>query len=509
MDKQIRSFNLRGQIFLIGFSNILTISVYLFLIWKFFPLNPNSGWAVFLAPRSYGGMNDLPSSPFRQWRELFFIVIAIAIYIRFIRAKTEKLSFNKYVLSSYFLTFSTTLGFVLITSNGIYQYVIQAKSVNNGIVYSIGHLLDLPQFSTASFVGKIHYIFSTLGSNDSGYTIPGTTHPPAVFLIFFLIAGLAKILAFGSNEIPHLMIAWTLVVTLINCFLVPLILMTIKEVYGESTARKSLLYLISIPSITFHVCALGEIFGSLAMMGAVYLSAKLVKMLSENSTDSNKENLLLIGIGSCFVVQAQISYSQLIPIFCYGITLIPIILKSSFRKFGIRIFLLVVPYFVYSLLEFGASGGQSFYIIRAFEFAQLVDNGLQEARPNPQSQVANWVIISVFGGLLFLSTIFTLWKNSLMVARGYWRERTPQRYLEMSTLLASLVLVFNSTAHMEVERIWHWFFSPVWILASVTVASLSKFRFNFKLKEFSFASAFVSLQMIVTVVLAMVLQDYY
>jgi hypothetical protein len=497
------------QLSLIGFANVLTVSVYLFLIWRFFPLNPNSGWAVFLAPRSYGGMNDLPSSPFRQWRELCFILLAVSIYFRFYDFKISEFSWRKYVVFSYLLTFLVTLGFVIITSNGIYQYVIQARSVNNGIVYSIGYLLELPEFSSVSLVEKFEYIFTTLGSNDSGYTIPGTTHPPASFLIFFIVAGLAKILAFGSTEISHLMITWTLVVTLINCFLVPLILMIIREIYGETTARNSLYYLLSTPSITFHVCAMGEIFGSIALMGAIYLAVKLIRELQENPVDSESVHLLLLGIGACFVIQAQISYSQLIPIFCFGITLVPIIFRSPLRVTLSRLLYLTIPYFVYSLLEFGASKGESFYLVRAFEFAQIVDSVMQEARPNPQSHVANWVIISVFGGLLFLFTILKLWGNSLRVLKGYWQDRTPRRYLEASVLLASVILVFNSTAHMEVERIWHWFFSPVWILASVTINSLSKIKVKARSKELNLGRLVVLAQLVTTLILAMVIQDYY
>ncbi len=509
MEQSVKNFTPRLELLFIGFSNVLTASTYIFLVWRFFPLNPNSSWAVFLAPRSYGGMNDLPSSSFRQWGELCIITLVVAFYFRFFHSNLEKVSIRKYICFSYLLTFLVTFGFVLITSSGIYQYVIQAKSVNNGIVYSIGYLLELPEFSRASLIGKVEFIFTTLGSNDSGYTIPGTTHPPAVFLIFFLIAGLAKLLAFGSAELSHLMITWTIVVTLINCLLIPLMLMTIKEVYGEAAARKSLYYLLSIPSITFHICAMGEIFGSIALTSAIYLSIKLIKLLQVNSSDSRQVHLLLLGVGSCFVLQAQISYSQLIPIFCFGITLVPIIFSSPLRVFLLRILYLTIPFFVYSFFEFAASGGQSFYFFRAFEIAQMVGDGLQEVRPYPQSHFANWVIISVFGGLLFLSTILTLWRNSIQVLQGYYQNRTPQRYLQVSTLFASVILVFNSTARMEVERIWHWFFIPVWILASATVVSLYKHIFKFKSRQLNLGVAVVSLQMIVTLILAMVIQDYY
>jgi hypothetical protein len=509
VEQDFQSFKSRSHLFLIGFSNLLTICAYLCLTWRFFPYSPNSGWAVFLAPRSYGGTNDLPSSSFRQWRELTLILIALVIYFRFFHFKINSFSLRKYLISSYFLTFLVTFGFVLITSNGIYQYVIQAKSVNNGIVYSIGHLLELPQFLNVGLVEKIQYIFVSLGSNDSGYTIPGTTHPPASFLIFIAIAGLAKVLAFGSSEIPHLMIAWTLVITLINCLIIPLILAIIKEVYGETTARRSLYYLLCIPSITFHVCAMTEIIGSISFLSAIYLSIKLIRVLNENRTTSRQVHLLFMGVGTCFVIQAQISYSQLIPIFCFGITLVPIIFRSQFHIILLRIFFLTFPYFAYSFLEFGVSGGQSFYVTRAFEFAQLVDSGLQEARPNPQSQFANWVIISTFGGLLFLSTIFTLWRNSITVFKGYWQVRTPQKYLEASTLLASVILVFNTAAHMEVERIWHWFFAPVWILASAIVANLYKFKFYINSREYNLGSTIVFLQLITTLILAMIIQDYY
>jgi hypothetical protein len=509
VDQDVKNFKPRRQLLLTGFSNVLTITAYIFLVWRFFPHIPNSGWAVFLAPRSYGGTNDLPSAPFREWGELCIILLSVAIYFRFFRAGIEKFSFRKYLWFSHFLVFVVSFGFVLLTSNGIYQYVIQAKSVNNGIVYSIGYLLELPEFLSVDLMGKFEYIFSTLGSNDSGYTIPGTTHPPASFLIFFAIAGLAKLLAFGSSEIPHLMIAWTLVVTLINCLVIPLLLAIIKELYGETTARKSLYYLLCIPSITFHVCAMVEIFGSIALLTAIYLSIKLIGALTRIHVDSRQVNLFLLGIGSLFVIQAQISYSQLIPIFCFGITLVPIIFRSPFRVFLERILFLTIPYFVYSLLEFGLSGGNSFYIIRAFEFAQLVDGGLQESRPNPQSQVANWVIISVFGGLLFLSTILMLWRNSVAVLKGYWEDRTSERYLQTSTLLASFLLVINTAAHMEVERIWHWFFGPVWILASVTLANLRKYKFYVNSREYNLGSTVVSLQLITTLVLAMTIQDYY
>ena len=491
--------------------NLIVFLVYLIMINTVTKLDPNSPWAVFLPPRWYPGVNDVPADQFNQWGGMLFVAAVTGIFILSYKNFTLKISYLKFLLFAYSFTYLTTFSFVLMSSNSLNQYILQARSVNNGIVYSIGHLLGLEDFANLDWFGRVQYIFQILSSNYADYTIPGTTHPPGFFLIFFAIAGIVKLLSY-NDSINVLMVYWTLIVTAINCLLVPLVLLIVRKIFGNEYSRGALSFVVTIPSIAFHICAMGEIIGSVLLLFGVYIILHLNTKVQTGYISSSNVFFASFFAGCAFITAAQISYSQIVPVLSISIAALIAFYKSLKSVLLLVVSGYLLPVFTYFIFEFLISNGESFYPIRALYVSNIVDTVLlNPIRPYPTSQIANWIIMSVYGGILFIPTllIILLGRKKYYLLIGFSKSNTNLNFIFCATYLMGIGLILSRTAHLEVERVWHWYLPFVWIL-SVPIL------FNKLLPEFKFKGRIVVasrmipfLQLMMTIFLATYLIDYY
>lgn len=174
----------------------------------------------------------------------------------------------------------------------------------------------------------------------------------------------------------------------------------------------------------------------------------------------------------------------------------------------------------YFLFEYLVSGGKVFYVGMALERAQAVTAGL-ESRPYPLSQVANLIVMSVMGGIvLFPSAILSL-GSGLTIAKNiignspvrFAGKKRIRNYMLFSVFVMVLLLLFQKTVRLEVERTWHWFFLPAWALMGYLFYGVQIFsrRLFPSRKELGSLAVllFCLVQLAITVVLAMSIQDYY
>ena len=88
----------------IPFSLLIVYFGYYLFFHVFYPPGFDGGYAVFLSPRFYGGMNDLHSEIFRQWKELFIVVplLFVTIYFAFWIGIKKNALFWKYLILIYY-----------------------------------------------------------------------------------------------------------------------------------------------------------------------------------------------------------------------------------------------------------------------------------------------------------------------------------------------------------------------------------------------------------------------
>jgi hypothetical protein len=129
--------------------------------------------------------------------------------------------------------------------------------------------------------------------------------------------------------------------------------------------------------------------------------------------------------------------------------------------------------------------------------------------------------MAVMGGVLFLPAL--LFSAASCVPRVVRRLARPPRGLkaarrDMLLIAFSFMFVFlavQKTVRLEVERTWHWFFVPGWMLMGYFLpgAALAARRSVISLAPGrAWAYAFMGLllaQLLMTLALAMCIQDYY
>jgi hypothetical protein len=470
-------------------------------------------------------MNDLSSAVFTQWSGLFLVfglglvVIGLGMYLIFIK---ESLHLGLFVFISAVVM---ALSFQLLSPQGFGHLIEQSRSVNNGTIYSIGQILKDPNFSSVNPLEKIQYLFVEFGTNNSGYTIPGTTHPPGWFLIVFAIAGIAKLISFGSDLNTNLFY-WGILVTLINCTIAPIVLSISREIFGKKIGALSGVFLILSPSALMHFCAMADAIGTVFFALAILQIIKSFNVLAQNVGDiriiNRKIFTKVLFAGFYLVVAAQVAYSLIIPI--SALLLTTVILVGVLQRKTIQVvggFLL--PYFAYSACEALLSSGKSFWLTRAFMITKdPIFSDLSILRPFPLAQIANFEIIFVMGGIFLLpSSVLSLMaifhtKLSLRVISANQQE-IKRNFVLYVWGLSTIALMLQSTARLEVERVWHWYLMIGWIFSGLFILSLQQVlginSENSENEKGHYSKLFISgvlvLQLTCSLILGMSIQDYY
>ena len=504
----------------------VSVALVLYLFEHLFYI-PDKGkpYAVFLAPRFYGGMNDLSSEVFTQWSGLFtvfglgLVVIGLGLYLILIK---ESRHMGIFVFISAVVM---ALSFQLLSPQGFGHLIEQSRSVNNGTIYSIGQILKDPNFSSVNPLEKIQYLFVEFGANNSGYTIPGTTHPPGWFLIVFAIAGIAKLISFGSDLNTNLFY-WGILVTLINCTIAPIVLSISKEIFGKKIGALSGVFLILSPSAMMHFCAMADAIGTVFYALAILQLIKIFNVLAQGVGEGRRINLKILTkvlfAGLYLTVAAQVAYSLIIPI--SALLLTTVILVGVLQRKMIEVVVgFIVPYFAYSACEAFLSSGKSFWLSRAFMITKdPIFSDLSILRPFPLAQIANFEIIFVMGGIFLLpSSILSLMaifhtKLSLRVISANQQE-IKKNFVLYVWGLSTIALLLQSTARLEVERVWHWYLIIGWIFSGFFILSLQqalgKDSESSESEEERFSIIFISgvllLQFTCSLILGMSIQDYY
>ena len=480
----------------------------------FYPVSgAYGGREVFLLPRYYLQQNDLTSGVFHEWGRLVFFggVIGASFWFAIKFLERPKLPLKYFIVGLYFTAIVVELSFVGLTYNGFSHIRLQAKSINNGIWYSLNYLSTLPQFSGVSLLEKLRYTFTVLGGNNSGYTIPGTTHPPGIFVLFYPLFKFVSL--FKSPAL-----VWGLVMMLLNTLLLPVIALMARRVMSERNARLSSIMLLVTPSLVMHFCSMLDVSASF-VTAVGYLA--LLLCLWEIGRDGANARVWPLGLltGLAFTLAAQITYGHAIPILAALVAFYYVSRNMVFcrKTFYLTLFIAPVLYFA---AESWFSGGTSFYPVRAWKIAQLVKSGLN-SRPYPLSQFANLTIMAVMGGFLYLPAMINSVVFAVRVALGRRNlELVPQvssrfngrLFLSITAICISLFLVMQSTVRLEVERTWHWAFIPGWTLGGICLisAATSAGRLFRKPRSVAFSIRFLGwTQLFITLALAISIQDYY
>ncbi|MFH1062511.1 MAG: hypothetical protein V1747_06460 [Candidatus Omnitrophota bacterium] len=410
--------------------------------------------------------------------------------------------------------------FVLLTPNGFGHLGLQAKSINNGIWLSLDVINNTIQQRHFNFVDTLRYIYVDLGGNKCGYTLPGTTHPPGIFLVSIAIFRLAThIFRFLHN--PSL--AWAITVTLINTLLIGMVALIAKEVFSTRIAKLTAIFLLTVPSVLMHFSAMLDGIASLFTATSVFMMIKTLKYFREDAFIRNRTKSFLMGMlsGLFFMLCLQMTYGHAVPIGALVLAFIVLVDKKDFKNLSMFMFGMIMIALMYFSFEYLISHGTSFWFKRAFRIAKIVGNGLA-SRPYPLSQVANFVVLSVMGGILFLPGVILvvgysfgfLWRlikgqlsfsNSRALCRGF---------LWFSAVLALSYLLFQRTVRLETERTLHWFLIFIWSLSGIFFISIDAFcreifRGMFIRNKKIGVLVFILLQFVITLTLAMSIQDYY
>ncbi|MBI5890590.1 MAG: hypothetical protein HZB47_07920 [Nitrosomonadales bacterium] len=504
---------------------VTCLGYYLFSQIFYNPLHPlYGGGEVFLLPRSHLAQNDMAFSLFSQWGVLAVVVpslVAIA-YAAFSMAVNRRISFRVFLLSAYILCFLVELLFLFITTpEGLAHIADQTHSINNGIYLGLQQVTDqltAHGIKDVLSLDSMRYLYGEMYAKIVPGTLPfvGATHPPGTFVLTYLVYGLGVALfPFLSHDT-----ACGVVVALINTSAIIILGLIAKEMFSERIARLSCVMMLCLPSVALHFMAVLDGVASVFIgIGILFL----IHALNAITASSKRAHMFYgAGAGVALTLAAQFTFGHAFPILAV-LTAFLIssgdIVSQRKRMVQFAATLLIAPT-CYFLFEYLVSAGKVFYVALALERAQAVAAGL-ESRPYPISQVANLIVMSVMGGVvLFPSAILSLGSGLTMTrnltrkppARFTGKERI-RNYLLFSVFVMVLLLLFQKTVRLEVERTWHWFFLPVWALMGYLFYGIHVFfRRLFPAKK-GFGNLpvllFCLVQLAITVALAMSIQDYY
>jgi hypothetical protein len=530
---------MRRLFLLVPLSALVTgFAYYLFEHVFWIPKYP-SGTDVFLSPRWYGQMNALPSGTFNQWSALawalpLLIGVVCAAYVVGVKRRLE---FRVYLVLVYVLGLVVAATFLFLTPQGLSHLSAQVQSSNDPIWSTVRVLHAAPEyplaaewtraikqgFISANPIGKMQFVFRALYSNTAGYTLGGTTHPPGFALIFLVIYQAAMTLS-GSTSVGVVAVYFGVIVTMLNFLVLPLVMLIARDVFSETTARWTGIFMLTVPSVAMHLCSVSEGLGSVFTAAALFLTAREVKRLASSDAAPGRGHDVACGLGAglAMTLAAQITYGHAFVIVAIILAFVAATWQRDRRRLLAFSAGVVAPALVYFGFEYRISAGASFWPIRALSMATSVGSGLSAFRPLATSQFANFVIMSVMGGVLFLPVLIYsvgyVVRIVLELRRSTPRAVSPpavRTFVVLVTFVLLVLLGTQTSVRLEVERTWHWFFIPVWSLMGVFLAAAGPALERVWSDEPSPSVrrlaplALCLAQLAITVALAMSIQDYY
>lgn len=471
------------------YSSLATFFLYHFITHLFyFPVDGFwGGREVFLTPRYFPPMNDLFTSIFRNWSVLppLLAIYAVGIWSLNSAIKNTNLNFFYYLILLYIVSLIFVLAFHFFSPLGFDHLAKNSASINNGIVVGVLQLKSNIGWFDASPMQKLIFLIKNIFPTDCHFTIIGWTHPWGGTLVAAILHSFSEFIHPRNSAL-----AFGMIITAFNNLLIPLVAILIKQNAGEFWARKSSLFLLFVPSVLFHISSMYDIVATVLIAFLLLLTFYLLR------TPLTKKRMFywMIVWSSVAILVAQWTYGEAIPL-----TVLFIFLCTKIdKKFIAALFLGVLcPVLLYFGVEYFLSSGQSFYIKRAISCVTRLGAFQVEARPYPLSQVANFTIISIMGGVLFLpSFVFSLMRLV---------RKTPNidssREFEYASLLLTilyLILLLFIRTPLEVERTWHWIFLFSWILTGRLLKEVKEYYWTI-----------VIFQVGITLALALTIQDYY
>lgn len=507
------------------------------------------GREVFLYPRYFPPQNDLSSAIFPLWEkagQLLLLKYSLAILAVFMAAYhfgyKKVRGMLKFLFWIYLLALINIFLFLGFTPSGFGHVEKQANSINNGMRYVMTVLFspdkglwskpESKMWTTSaqsvsqrvesvagapevSLFKKFVYLFNTYYGNKVNYVLLGTTHPLGNMALAFILFK-------TSAMFPNPAVAWGIIVTLINTLLILVIALIATQAFSARMGKLTALMMLVVPSVTMQFCALIDIIGTLFTATGFLLVALTIKKLY---THPGLKSLNLFNYGLLtslpFFLSAQISYGNMIPIALALVSFVAVafekIKKFPFYWLGLSL----VPLF-YLIAEYIVSSGNSCYFLRAAAIANEVGNYLLSWRSYAVSQFANFVVLSVIGGILYLPVLINALSFSASSALSFLKRQTfsPVRanYRRKIRLFLSLIacgsllyLLVQKSIRLEIERIVHWAFICAWPLMGVYFISLRvtlarllgrRIRAGWPVLIFGI------IQLIISIVLALCLQDY-
>lgn len=503
---------------------ITGVAYYLFEHIWYIP-NDQALYGMFLPPRWYGRANDLLTATFSQWNALWAtlpVLIGI-VYLAFYLGVQRRIRFKYFLAVVYVLAVTVTFLFLLYTPQGLGHLPAQEQSQMNGIWSSMKVLDSTPEFTSANPIGQAQYVYRVLGSDRADFTVLGTTHPPGIFLESRAIYDLASAIVIPGND-AQLATVFGTFVTLINVLVIPLVMLLAKESFGETAARWTGVFLLTVPSVAMHLNSMFDAQGSVFTAAAMVFVAVQTRRLFSEEPIGPKWRDLLCGLGAGFfmTLAAQMTYGHAFVILAILFAFSLVAWKQDRIRLAVFAGGVALPAAAYFVFEYLISAGTSFWPRRALMVVHTVTRDLDRLRPYPTSEFANFVIMSVIGGALFLPVLVYVvgyvvkWVKMLFAGRPVALPRTaPRTFLVLTTFVMFVLLASQTTVRLEVERTWHWFFVPVWSLSGIFILASgtalervwSDEPPDWLRSHAPLALCFV--QLFTTIVLAMCIQDFY
>jgi hypothetical protein len=339
-----------------------------------------------------------------------------------------------------------------------------------------------------------------------------------------MLAGIGFLGKFISN---NLALGWGITVTLLNTLLIPVIATISKEAFSERIGKFTGIMLLTVPSVCIHFCAIFDVilsvFTALGVLFLIYGLKYIYDDELEGKPKHVKELLYGLGCGVFFTVAAQGTYGHAIPILAFLLSFLLLVRKDEPKRIAILIAGIIMPAFIYFVFEYYISNGKSFWLVRALNITSLVGDELARSRPFPLAYFANFIIIFIFGGILFLPTILYLILSAIDIGVKTYKKKffiynkshLIRKFLALSAFMMFFFLLGQRTVRLEVERTWHWFFAAVWPLVGVFFISTNTvtkrlFPLRKRLIDAWYAPLILCyIQMFITVILAMCIMDYY
>lgn len=494
---------------------VTTILYYIFSQVLYNPMHPlYGGGEVFLLPRYTLSQNDIKAFVFNRWDILFELAIFISIVVIVIYKKQQyaKWSFKKFLFIVFICNILIELAFTLLPLNGFNHIGIQAASINNGMYIASHSFHDkLIQYGINDFFSLewLRYLYINMYSTIKfgAYPFVGATHPPGIFI-------LTRPLSFLTPT------GWGLVVGFINSLSIVLLGFIIKDAFSERMAKLTCIYFLLIPTVCIHSFSVIDGIPSVLVALAIFVIARELKNYKQQCFYGHITNGLIVGL--VLTLAAQFTFGHAFPIFALLAAFYLTIRDMQIDNRGYRIFLLSVLIFpfLYFIFEYLISDGKVFYISLALERVKTVNAGLS-SRQYPASQIANWIVMSVMGGIAFLPIVLSVLSKGpklvYMAIHGNVKKihskKDVKKFVILSVFFMTIFLVTQSAVRLEVERTWHWFFLPTLLLTPYIFYGVSivnrRLYPTHTTRRFQHMLIIFLLQMTITLTLAISIQDYY